>query len=164
MSISSTSAMDRSSSFGLTQRLVEHQTHCQGSLDRQCRIGSADRLAFRWQVQPLGDRLVVVNHTVSAPPSHQSRVIVRPVRHTIFRRGDFVAARLVELDAAWVPTSGYGTACHATVRASGSPIRPSRSLHVPLESRNDGQHPGIHAPTRGVSSSASLTPHQTTSD
>src|SRR5215471_15942640 len=83
-------------SFGLTQRLVEHQTYCQGSFDGERRIDQLTASPSGGWCTPLSNRLVGEPHRQCSPPN-QSCVIVRRIRHTIFCRGDLVAARFVEL-------------------------------------------------------------------
>ena len=83
-------------SFSLTQRLVEHQAKRKRGLDGYCRIDRLTATPSGGWCTPLSDRLVGEPHRQCTPP-HQSCVIVRPVRDTIFRGGDFVATRFVEL-------------------------------------------------------------------
>ena len=82
-------------SFSLTQRLMEHQPYRQGGFDGECRIDRLTASPSGGRCVPLSNRLVGEPHRQPTPPN-QSCVIVRPIRHTIFCRGDLVAARFVE--------------------------------------------------------------------
>ncbi len=120
------------------------------ALDGERRIDRLTASPSGGSCTPLSDRLIGEPHRQCTPP-HQSCVIVRPVRHTIFRRGDFVAARFVELVRHGFLHLGIG---RPATLPPGDRQSGLRSLDVPFAPRNDGQDPGIHAPTRFPSDAA----------
>ena len=123
-----------------------HQTDRESGLDGERRIDWLTASPSGGWCTPRSDRLVS-KPRCQRTPSHQRRVIVRPVRHTIFRRGEFVATRLVELVGHGFLHRGIG---RPATLPSAHPDRQSGlcSLDVPPVSRNDAQSPGVHAPTR----------------
>jgi hypothetical protein len=132
-------------SFGLTERLVEHQTYRQGSFDGEHRIDRLTASPSRDWCVPLGKRLVGEPHRECAPPDH-SCVIVRPIRRTIFCRGDLVAARLVEFVWHGFPHQSVGRPATLPLehedRQSGI-----RLLDMLFVSPNNDRYLGIRAPT-----------------
>ncbi len=115
-------------------------------LDGYCRIDRLTATPSGGWCTPLSNRLVGEPHR-QCTPSHQSCVIVRPVRDTIFRGGDFVATRFVELVRHGFLHRGIG---QSATLPFGHQDRQFglRSRDVRFAVRNDGQCPGIHAPTR----------------
>jgi hypothetical protein len=81
--------------FGLTQRLVEHQTKCEAGLSGDRRID--------WLAAPLsGRRRVLCCHRLlgephrQPSPSNQRGIVFRPVRHPVSGLGKLVASAFGE--------------------------------------------------------------------
>ena len=82
--------------FGLMQRLVEHQTKRKAGLDGESRIEAlAAPLSARWRM-PCRHRLLGEPHRQAAP-SNQRGIVFRSVRHPVSGLGKLVASAFGEL-------------------------------------------------------------------
>jgi hypothetical protein len=114
---------DRSQqSFSLTQRLVEHQAKRERGLDGYCRIDRLTATLSSRRSVPCRDGLIGKPNRQLSPPRERC-IIVWPIRHSVSRLWELVAATLIELVWHGLPKSKHGT--------TGATLPAGRRCHHP---------------------------------